>query len=282
MNKNELHITHKKVHDFFLQHINEEGIEIKKIKKIHHGLTNESYCISTNKGKYQVRFTLEKAAGIDREIEKQIYEQSSGYVYFDKEGNMIRSWIRGRLVSHIFVGRKLKKVFFACNKFHLKNVNTTKKVDFTVNANGLPDDKYKELFNELLDKFNCIYKYRISHNDLNVKNVVYKWGKIYIIDYEWAKLNFEWFDYIYFLIHTYYPRKYILKNAKEKMHDISCEHFFFISYFCWSWANKITNHNFKFNWLKIKYKRNALKFYKMFVEQIKKEQKSKNHYNHAA
>lgn len=274
---NNVESKHKKVIDFFNEHIKEKDIEIKSIKRIHKGLTNESYCVKTNKGRYTVRFANTETSGIDRSIEKQIYESSSGFIFFDEDGNMIRDWIYGKDIKPWWVGKKLKKVFFASNVFHTKKIQTNKKIDFKEYLSAMPDDCYKELFLELLEKYDCKCKYVISHNDLTPKNTIYKFGHITLLDYEWSKLNFEWFDYLYFLLHTHYPRYFILKNASKNMHEITAENFFFIAYFNLSWIKTINERGLKFDILKFRYERNMKIFYKKSKIDLKIEEHKRNH-----
>ncbi len=264
---------HVCVTKFFYDHFNNKDIIIKSIKKVHSGLTNQIYCVKTNQGKYQVRFAT-PSDGIDRDIEKQILEQTTGFVYFDKDGNMIRKWIHGRYMSQILIWRKINKVFYASNLLHTKKIKTTKKVDYKKDLNKTKHNSKKtELYLELIEKFDCTSKITISHNDINTKNIICYRNNTNLIDFEWAKLNYDWFDLVYFLIHTHLPRCLLVKLASERMHKITSENFFFVSYFCLNWIHTIKDHRLKFKILKRKYERNVHHFYHTTINELHKEQR---------
>ncbi len=269
-NKNEQ--KHMKVTKFFHEHIGDKEIIIKSVKRIHKGLTNQTYCVKTNKGKYQVRFAKDHD-GIDRDIERQVLEQTTGYIYFDKDGNMIRKWLHGRPMHHAFIWRKINKVFYAQNLLHTKQIKTNKKVDYKKDMDNTKKHcKKNELYLELIDKFNCTSNFTISHNDVTNKNVICHHSKTYLIDYEWAKLNYDWFDLVYFLIHTHMPRHMLVKIANEKMNKITNENFFFVSYFCLNWIHTVKDQRLKFKYLKRKYERNVFHFYHATINELHKEQ----------
>ncbi len=275
-NKNEqvkdLEHLHRKVSKFFHDNIGDKTISIHSIKKIQSGLTNDSYLVKTNKGKYQVRFS-QSADGIDRDVEKSVLDKTTGYIYFDKDGNMIRKWMDGKTLSNAFIWRKINKVFFAINLLHTKDVKTTKKVDFTKYVkNNKHHEKKNELYFELLKEFEKDAKWVISHNDVNNKNIIVNRSKTQLIDFEWSKLNFEWFDLVYYLIHTHLSRHMLVKLASERIHGIGPEHFFFVSYFCLNWVHSIHHESPKFRRLQNKYARSASFFYHEVINYIKKEE----------
>ncbi len=267
---------HEKATKFFHDHIGDKEISIWSVKKVHSGLTNETYCIKTNKGKYQVRFAT-AYEGIDREIEKQMLEQTTGYIYFDKNGNMIRRWLNGKALPHALLWRRINKVFYGLNLLHTKKIKTTKKIDYKEYLDKNPKHpKMNELYLELIKKFDSNSKVTISHNDVTNKNIIYNHGKTSLIDYEWSRLNYEWFDLIYFLIHSHLPRHTLVKLASNRQKEINAENFFFVSYFCLSWINTVKDNRMKFKLLKRKYERNTSHFYHEVMTMNKHNNKSKN------
>ncbi len=252
---------YQKVVDFFYQHINDKTINIKSVKLIHHGLTNTSYLVKTNKAKYQVRFA-NQYAGINREIEHSILLQTSNLIYFDATGNMIKEWIEAKTFTKHPSQVELNNLFSKIQEFHnLKDISITNKMDYHLYLNNNPKDIYQEHYLKLWSLFEQQYSYELSHNDLTVKNILMSKDNITLIDYEWATLNYPWFDYVYYLIHSSLSHQAILKEVTAKWNDIGANHLFFVSYFCLSWINSVNDSRRKFKQLKRKYTKRVKYFY---------------------
>lgn len=126
-----------------------------------------------------------KALKIDYQVEQNILK---------------RKWFKGQIVDK-WTPERLNNLKKEIEKLHnLKIKNLTK-------HNWLKYQNHKKhLLKDDWEKYLLITnKYKndplvVSHNDLNKQNILINQEKIRLIDYEWANLNHQYFDYIQFYI----------------------------------------------------------------------------------
>lgn len=240
--------------DFFDTHKTNENESIISIKPIHEGLTNTSFYVQTNINQYQVRFAT-TSPGINRTNECLILSNISNLIYYDEQGNMIRTWIDANPITNKPSQEILDKLFNAVNKFHQYNdvINLSNLTDYSMYLDACRDDKMKQTYIDLIELFQQTYPSGLSHNDITYKNVLDDNQNLHLIDYEWSGLNYEWFDYLYFLINTELSNHLIVNELKNKYPTLDVRHLFFISYFCYNWTCAITDNRTKFKSLKKHY-----------------------------
>ncbi len=256
------------VETFFYNHVGFKNIKIISIKKIHEGLTNTSYKVKTNRGIFQLRFAS-NSQGINRVIEKQILQQEDELVYFDEQGNMIKYWIKAKHFKKMPFINSYDLIFNAIEEFHNNiNIKSNNKIDYLTylnNAEGL-DEAQVNLFKQYEAKFRKTNGLVMSHNDLTKSNILIDdKRKIRLIDFEWACMNYEWFDYLYYLIHTSESNSKLIIEGFHKFKREIIEELFFISFFCLTWVNSINDDRSKFKKLKKLYLKRTNAFYQEII-----------------
>lgn len=224
--------------------------KIVSMKEIHKGYTNVSYeIIFENKSKYQVRIP-HCGNLINRSAEYQVLKliKDKTYIYFDqKTGIAVKQWIPGKNPK---LGWNrgydyLNNLFNKVKELHQikppKNQHF-QKTSFDQYNNFLFRLKfeYQQKYLKLLD----IYredKFVINHTDINPDNIIVNnRGSVFIIDFEWAALAPDYWDYANFIresrinYHRVEWQKYIENFDMQKLQD----YIFLTSVYAhlWTWA----------------------------------------------
>lgn len=182
---------------------------ISSVKPIHLGYTNQSYVVTYDDGvKYQVR--LPHCGNLlNRANEKLIHDLrgDDSFVYFDvKTGNAIKRWIPGKPPRVPFWSkwRKVDELFSAIKKIHQikppKN-HRFKKIDYEAYSFNLYRLKltYQTKFMSIIDTYKND-SVVLNHTDINPQNLILDDNdKLHIIDFEWAGLASDYWDYANFI-----------------------------------------------------------------------------------
>ncbi|MDE6472901.1 MAG: phosphotransferase [Ureaplasma sp.] len=189
----------------FFNHFKEWKNLPYKIKKINQGFTNSTYLIKINKQKYQIRI------GDNNNIVDRVNEfntlnnlKHSLYVFYDvNNGNSIKKWIEVNNLKHKIISYKIinliNQEILLLHKTKIENeiLEFNPFVFYELSKNKL-DIKYLELYTELINKNKHLTKV-LSHNDISLVNIIYHKNKVYLIDFEWTRLNNYYWDYANFI-----------------------------------------------------------------------------------
>lgn len=196
--------------------------DIQIIKKIHHGFTNQSFYIKTKTNKeFQVRIGDNNEI-VNRKIENVLIHSflKDQFLYYNvKNGDAIKKWIKGRDLKkddldEIVINRIIDQINLL-HQTNLKDLHIEEHNYFVFLDQTLLEEKhyqkYVELVKELKDK-----KDVLSHNDLNLKNILINEQKeIFFIDFEWARINYWWWDFANFIREVNLSKKLILLFCKK-------------------------------------------------------------------
>lgn len=237
--------------ELFLKHTNFENKDIHKIKNIHLGYTNKSFLfILKNKEKYQVRIAKNNDI-IDRSVEQKIlpFIKNNVFVYMDKQGNAIKKWINGYNPKFIFNKKKLfYELISSIMELHNTNINKIEiaKHDYFEYCDNSTKQLYPDwfkLYETLLKKYEGL-DFVFSHNDINPLNMIYekKTKKIILIDYEWSRINYRYFDLANFFRETNFKIKwlqFLCSLYKGLEFNILLDFCFICTYYAHLWSFKI-------------------------------------------
>ncbi|WPL39110.1 choline kinase [Malacoplasma iowae] len=178
--------------------------DIKNIKKIHHGFTNESYLFKLkNKQKYQIRIGGCNDI-VSRTNEFNILKiiKNDLFVYLNDDGDGIKKWINGYTPKFIIKKKKLlKNLALKIKQLHSTDISKAENIlyhdyySFFEKSKSYIDQIDIDLYKKLIAKYNNL-DLVLSHNDINPKNMIYdpKTKEIYLIDYEWGRINNRYWD----------------------------------------------------------------------------------------
>lgn len=186
------------MHDinFFLQVTNYDKTDIVSYKIIHQGYTNKNFLIKTNDYKtYILRIPL-KINDFVNEWNAYCNYQKIKFIYFD-------------LTTGVYI-----KQFLIAEHPNLKNSQTlkliieelkivhNKKLDYPIKKhNWLEWIQYNELDSNILMFFYKIIdqikddKKTLTHHDINAANILCINKQVFLIDWEWARLDSPYFDF---------------------------------------------------------------------------------------
>lgn len=224
--------------------------DILKIKEIHKGYTNLSFLfILKDKTKLQIRLGQNNKI-VNRKNEITIINAlpEKLFLYVDENGNAIKKWIIGYNPKFIFKKKKLLSLF--CDE--IKKLHALK-----INNLNILKHNYLEFFDEKIKNeyvvysqkyFELINKYKdlpliFSHNDTNPWNIIYSWkeSKIYLIDFEWSRINNDYWDYVNFFRETSLNIKW-LKYMCDYVNidfNLAKEFLFICTFFALQWSFKV-------------------------------------------
>lgn len=253
----------------FFNCLNYQKKDIKKIKQIHKGYTNISFLfVLKNKERYQVRISKNNNL-VDRNNENKIIDffLKDNFLFFDKNGNAVKKWIEGKNPKFIFNKRKIIDLLINeisnIHSLDFSNLNIVEHDYFIYwnNENILKFKKEYDKYCEILKKYNYLNKV-FSHNDINKLNMLYdkKLKKIILIDFEWSRINYPYFDFVNFFVTSKLKLKwlkYICLKANLN-YDIAIDFIFIILFFSLLWANSIKNQTKKI----INFKKFIIKYLK--------------------
>lgn len=194
---------------------------IVSIEKIHLGLTNISFkVLDNNNNLFQVRIGMNNEY-VNRHNEKNILKniKDKNYIYFDENsGNAIKKWISGDMLEDNQVDLSfLIKLNKKINKYHKKKIKypiiTHNYFEFENTFQYIN----KKFIDEYIDIINSHKndKLVLSHNDLNPKNLIVNNKKLYFIDFEWGRINYEWYDICNFIREVDIDIEIVKKFAKS-------------------------------------------------------------------
>lgn len=252
--------------------------QILKIKQIHRGYTNLSFLFKMqDKTQLQIRLGQNNQI-VDRQNEIRIisYLPDKLFLYIDENGNAIKKWIYGYNPSFRFNKRKLLRLL--CNEIiKLHNTDISKlnivKHDYSQYFTDSIKKQYPEYskrFEKLLEKHKNI-KLVFSHNDTNPWNLIYapKENKIYLIDFEWARINADYFDYVNFFRETNLNIKWLkfICDYSKLDFEIAKDFLFICTFFALQWTYKV-NETEKL----LKYRKGVIKKLDKFSKILDKKQ----------
>lgn len=264
----------QKAVDFFIKNTNIKLEQIHQVKKIHHGFTNLSYVfVLKNKDKYQVRLAQNNDI-VNRKNEynfiKAIGEKS--YIYIDDEGNAIKKWIMGKPPKFIFNKKLLLKLLMLeIKKIHEISVenNDILKHDYFVffEKTKFINEIDKEIYLKLVDKYKTL-KLTLSHNDINPNNIIYnsKNKKLFLIDFEWGRINNEYWDLANFFRETNLSLKwleYMLSFFDGLKKDILLDFIYISLNYAYQWTQAMPESKKILKYQQFVFKK--LNFYRKFI-----------------
>lgn len=193
----------------FINNTNFKAHQIKFIKQIHNGYTNISFVVNLiNNQKYQIRLANDKGV-VNRKNELMFLKNinNKNFIYFDiKTGNAIKEWIDGQNPNDREINTK---EFLDSFSQEIKKLHSHK-----IKQPIIKHDNY-EFINKVKNKLpqvyinkylNLVNKYKdmklvLSHNDLSQDNLLWnkKENKIHFIDFEWARINNQYWDFANFI-----------------------------------------------------------------------------------
>lgn len=213
-------MSKNKALDLFLKQTKYTKSDIKEFNPIHKGFTNISYFVTTNDNKsYQVR--LGNAVEIiDRNNELLFlkYGIENQFLYFNnKNGNAIKKWIPGHNPTNQEINSDafLKAFAATLKKLHSAPISKNMiKHEYELYLNQAKlSKKHLVKYTSLLIKYKDM-KFVLSHNDLNADNLLFDGKKVTFIDFEWARINFDYWDCANFIRECKLPDRSIKKLAK--------------------------------------------------------------------
>ncbi|MGL5591598.1 MAG: phosphotransferase [Mycoplasmoidaceae bacterium] len=257
-------MTNNDANLFFIKNTNYEKDDIKSIKEIHHGFTNKSFFLITNDNlKWQIRFSGLNEV-VDRKNELKILKliKDENIVYYDETGNFIKKWIDGKILSLVF--NKKKKIKLICEKINkLHSTIITDNDSILIHDYFAYMDQAKNIDNKIKDKYiSLVNKYRnldkvLSHNDLSKKNILFNGNEIIFIDFEWSRLNDNYFDVANFIRENNISNKwikFIQANIENIDLNILKDFIFITACFAYQWTFVAKQDN-----KTIKYRKKCLK-----------------------
>lgn len=179
--------------------------DIKPIKT-NLGLSNVIYKFTYNNNDYALRIPLNEGSINHRQLERQIQEKAKEFdfeeVYYNPQTNIrITKWVDNlKTLSEYNGENKYSNIINRINQFHNIKISTSLKFDLENKYNYFKSNIKKQLidytkYESLINNYNNLnLDYVISHNDLVDGNICFKDGFCYLIDYEYASLNYEYFD----------------------------------------------------------------------------------------
>lgn len=182
--------------NFFAKNTDYKVGDIINACPIKKGFTNTSFLIKTNDDKkFQLRFGSVNEY-ISRENEYNIIQSLSrnDYIYFDKSsGDMIKVW-RNDSIFKTWSNKNLLLFIKEIKKIHnIKIKNDVPIFDPYIMESNFIDNKLLGELKILNSKYKDLKKC-VCHNDLNNNNILISKNKLYIIDYEWCKINSPYWD----------------------------------------------------------------------------------------
>ncbi|MXR13552.1 hypothetical protein [Mesomycoplasma flocculare] len=159
--------------------------KLRIVNLISCGYHNCSFKGYYNRQKVQIRIATNNF--VNWENEHNFIKNNSNFLYYYK-GNFIKKWIEGKVLDSENLNTHLDNLFLTILEFHRKKNDIVAKFDWQIDV--IKDEKY----------INLVKKYQfdslvISHNDLQFKNIIVSEKNVFLIDFEWIRLNNPYFDY---------------------------------------------------------------------------------------
>lgn len=191
----------EKANKIFEKNTEYHTYDIAKCSLIHDGFTNISYRYELEDGnEYQIRIGNDQNF-INRKNEKLFLDSigNKDYVSLNvKNGDAVKKWIVGnnpdaKTARKISFLNKLNKAIEQLHKNKINKEILNQNFEEFLEKSSL-EQNIKDKYLSLLNTFNND-KLVMSHNDINPSNMLIIQDKeIYFIDYEWARINYYWWD----------------------------------------------------------------------------------------
>ncbi|MGL5438115.1 MAG: phosphotransferase [Metamycoplasmataceae bacterium] len=241
----------EEIKKFFYEKLpNLKNKKIISVEKIEAGFTNNIFKLILETGE---RFKIRKAIYnkfINRQLEKTIeFSLYKKIIFFwDENGDYIKKWIEGETLKKANICYDFwKDIFYQISnmqKIDIKDLNI-KKLEYFVEDHKV-DTRLKEAFKyyeniikEEINEDNLV----LTHNDVSQNNIIVSDNKFYLIDFEWATLNHNYWDMGNIIKDLEINKEEIEEEVffndfdKEKLFKIIfCTHFY--TYF---WTHKVPN-----------------------------------------
>ncbi|WGI36700.1 phosphotransferase [Mesomycoplasma lagogenitalium] len=191
---------------------------IKNIKIFYSGKQNKTYIGDYQNIKVQIRVPNINNDFVNWKNEKEVIKCNSDFLYY-KNGVFIKKWIEASTLKKINLNQEIiTKIFQEIENFSLLPLTKIKKFDWKTKE--INDLKYRKL----------VRKYKndqlfVSHGDLRKKNILFtNKNEIYLIDFEWTRLNNKYFDLVCLNLYLKISKKLIIdyfKLDKQKFNDFA-------------------------------------------------------------
>lgn len=189
--------------NFFIENIsNYELSDIKKIKKIDIGYSNNNFYLETfDNKKFFIRI-VKNNKFINRGNEIKYFSKAINYkpLFIDFDGNMISNWINN--FSNLENPNKLEIILIiekilSISKLEINDLDIFDYYKYFEKNNRISDfifNKYKSTIRKYQNE-----KLFFAHNDLNISNIYFDNKIIEFVDWEWCSMNNNYWDIAYFL-----------------------------------------------------------------------------------
>ncbi|MGL4183894.1 MAG: phosphotransferase [Metamycoplasmataceae bacterium] len=241
----------EEVKNFFYEKLpNFKDKKIISIEKIEDGFTNNIFkVILDTHESFKIRKAIYNKF-INRKLEKIIeFSLYKEIIFFwDENGDYIKKWIEGKTLKKENVSYSFwKDIFYQIlnmQKVDIKNLNI-EKLEYFV-ENHKVDSRlieafqyYETIIKEEIHNYDLV----LTHNDVSQNNIIVSDNKFYLIDFEWATLNHNYWDIGNIIKDLEINKNEIEEETffndfdKEKLFKIIfCTHFY--TYF---WTHKVPN-----------------------------------------
>lgn len=172
------------------------------------GLSNEIYYFEFDNQKYALRYLINNATtphiNIERQVQIKAKDMDFEEVYYDNKNNIrITKWIDNlKTFSQYNNDDKFSKTIKRIKQFHKLDIKTNINFDLKAKYNHFIKNIKKSLYDyrkyeNIIDEYsNLKIPIVLSHNDLVDGNICFKDKKCFLIDYEYASNNYEYFDLV--------------------------------------------------------------------------------------
>ncbi len=180
---------------FFLDKTHYEQSDIVEYKVIHQGYTNNNCLIKTINGSYILRTPIKSHDFVNEFNAYKNYQKIKFYQFDQKSGVYIKPFLEAK---HPQLSNKkhLQLIIDEVKQVHSKNITyPIKEQDWFewIEYNVL-DSKVLSLFYKINNKIKNDPK-SFTHHDLNQANILIKDNRVFLIDWEWARIDSPYFDF---------------------------------------------------------------------------------------
>ncbi|QSF13812.1 phosphotransferase [Mycoplasma sp. Mirounga ES2805-ORL] len=160
---------------------------ISNVELFYKGFHNYTFKAQYKKRDVQLRIPLNKV-NVKHNIENIILENFASTIYY-KNGVLIRKWFDGQTLEKVSINDQIQtNILNKVKTIHQIQIDLPE-LDLFYYGKGTK--KYQKLVNKYLDSS----KYKTSHLDLNLKNIlVNDKNEVEIIDFEWSRKTHPGFD----------------------------------------------------------------------------------------
>ncbi|GAA5414426.1 phosphotransferase [Ureaplasma ceti] len=226
---------------------------ILSIEPIHCGYTNQSFLLTTEYHKFQIRLGQNNSI-VSRQNEATILKiiQDQYFLYYDvNNGNAVKHWIEGEPLldyynthNHNLDENIIDELLTKIQNLHqIQDANLNKVIphDYFVFFNNNHDlsIKHKNKYVELVNKWVHSKPWTLSHNDLNLQNILINPNQeLIFIDYEWGRINHPYWDIANFIRESQLELT-VVQMIADKMH-INYQELLEFMYICTNFAYQWT------------------------------------------